>query len=144
MGTFLLYLELFHYSRLSVLTFVEDYPFGAIKSLNEDDVKFQMLFKKCIIACNVHEVCNVNFYRNWLTCVVNSPSFSFCFSSNPFMDFFISLFYMVLQFVDLNLLCLLHCFLKWWKKWSHQIHNPLVKRSCMKCHPTNHIYCNAR
>jgi hypothetical protein len=38
--TFFPYLELFHYFGLSVSTFVEDYPFGTIKSLKEDNVKF--------------------------------------------------------------------------------------------------------
>jgi len=36
--TILLYLESFHYSGLSVPTFVENYPFGTIKSFKADDV----------------------------------------------------------------------------------------------------------
>jgi hypothetical protein len=38
MKTFLSYLEFIQYSRLSVPTFVELYPFGAIKRIKEDDV----------------------------------------------------------------------------------------------------------
>jgi len=53
LGTFLPYLESLHYSRLSVRTFVEDYTFGSIRSLNKNDVKFQTLFEKCTIAYNV-------------------------------------------------------------------------------------------
>jgi hypothetical protein len=40
MKAFLLYLELLHYSRLIVPTFVELYPFDTIRSIKEDDVKF--------------------------------------------------------------------------------------------------------
>jgi len=40
MKTLLPYLEFFHYSRLSVPTFVELYHFGDIKSFKEDDVEF--------------------------------------------------------------------------------------------------------
>jgi hypothetical protein len=39
MGTFLPHLESLHYNKLSVPTFVEDYIFGAIRSLNENDVE---------------------------------------------------------------------------------------------------------
>jgi hypothetical protein len=53
MGTFLPQLESLHYSRLSVPTFVEDYTFGAIRSFNENNVKFQTLFEKCTITYNV-------------------------------------------------------------------------------------------
>jgi len=61
------YLKLFHYSGFSVPTFVENYPFGAIKRFKEDDVKFWMLFEKCTMAYNA------NFYRNQSTFVVSSP-----------------------------------------------------------------------
>ncbi len=37
---FLPYLKFFHYSGLSVPTFVELYRFGAIRSIKENDVKF--------------------------------------------------------------------------------------------------------
>jgi hypothetical protein len=40
MKTLLPYLEFLHYSGLNVPTFVELYPFGAIKSIKEDDVRF--------------------------------------------------------------------------------------------------------
>jgi hypothetical protein len=36
-----LYLELFYYSWLHITTFVEDYPFGAIKNFKENDVKLE-------------------------------------------------------------------------------------------------------
>lgn len=36
----------FHYSRLSVPTFVEDNPFGIIKSIIEDDIEYKTLFEK--------------------------------------------------------------------------------------------------
>jgi len=36
----LLYLKFFHYFGFSIPTFVENYPFGAIKRFKEDDVKF--------------------------------------------------------------------------------------------------------
>ncbi len=47
MKTFLQYLEFIHYSRLNVPTFVEFYPFNAIKSIKVDNVRFQTLFEKC-------------------------------------------------------------------------------------------------
>ncbi len=37
-GTFLPYLKSLHYFGLNVPTFVENYPFGTIKSFKEDDV----------------------------------------------------------------------------------------------------------
>jgi hypothetical protein len=46
--TIFMCLEFLHNSRLIVPTFVELYPFNAIRSLEEDDVKFEM-FKKCTI-----------------------------------------------------------------------------------------------
>jgi hypothetical protein len=74
---------------------VETYPFGSIESFKEDNVKFQMLFEKCTT------VYNVNFYRNQSTCIIRSLKFPLLFcSSNPFLVFFISLIYMVLQFLD--------------------------------------------
>jgi hypothetical protein len=45
MKTLLPYLKFFHYSGLSVPSFVELYPFGAIKSIKEDNIKFRMLLK---------------------------------------------------------------------------------------------------
>jgi hypothetical protein len=39
------YLNFFHYFGLSVPTFVELYPFGTIKNIKEDDVRFRTLFK---------------------------------------------------------------------------------------------------
>jgi hypothetical protein len=50
LGTLLPYLESFHYSGFNVPTFVENYPFGAIKSFKEDDVKFWTLFEKCTMV----------------------------------------------------------------------------------------------
>jgi hypothetical protein len=47
LGSLLPYLKLFHYSGFNVPTFVENYPFGAIRNLKEDDVKFWTLFEKC-------------------------------------------------------------------------------------------------
>jgi hypothetical protein len=40
MKILLLYLEFFHNFGLSVPTFVKLYPFGAIRSIKEGDVKF--------------------------------------------------------------------------------------------------------
>jgi hypothetical protein len=40
MKTLLPYLEFFYNSRLNVPTFVELYPFGTIKSIKEDNVRF--------------------------------------------------------------------------------------------------------
>jgi hypothetical protein len=40
MKTLFPHLEFLHYFGLNVPTFVEIYPFGAIKSINEDDVRF--------------------------------------------------------------------------------------------------------
>jgi len=53
MKTLLPYLKFPHYSRLNVPTFVELYPFNAIRSLKEDDVRFWMLCEKCTMACSV-------------------------------------------------------------------------------------------
>jgi hypothetical protein len=78
----------------SVPTFVEDYPFGSIKSLKEDNVKFRMLFEKCTM------VYNTNFLRNQSTCIVRSLNFPFFLFFKSILGFFISLIYMVLQFVD--------------------------------------------
>jgi hypothetical protein len=72
MKTLLMYLKFIHYFGLSVPTFVELYPFGTIKSLKEDDVKFQMLFEKCTMACST------NFCGNHSTSIVNSPNY-YCF-----------------------------------------------------------------
>jgi hypothetical protein len=44
--------QLFHYSRLNVPTFVEDNPFGTIKHVAKDDVKYNTLFEKCTNKCN--------------------------------------------------------------------------------------------
>jgi hypothetical protein len=35
-----------HYFRLSVPTFVEDNPFGTIRSIIEDDIEYKTLFEK--------------------------------------------------------------------------------------------------
>jgi hypothetical protein len=45
------FLEFFHYFGISVFTFVELSPFGIIRSIKEDDVRFQTLFEKCTMAC---------------------------------------------------------------------------------------------
>jgi hypothetical protein len=71
LGTLLPYLKLFHYFGFSVPTFVENCPFGATKSLKEDDVKFQTLFEKCTRAYNI------NFYRNSLISIVSNPNYPF-------------------------------------------------------------------
>ncbi len=47
LGTFFPHVELFHYSRFNVPTLVENYPFVAIRSFKEDDVKIWTLFEKC-------------------------------------------------------------------------------------------------
>ncbi len=73
------YLELnLQYFGFSVPTFVQFYPFGTIKCLKEDDVKFQMLFEKCTMACYA------SFYKNHSTSIVSSPIFFFC-SFLPFL-----------------------------------------------------------
>jgi len=72
MKTFLPYLKFFHYFGFCVPTFVELYPFGAIKSIKEDDVKFQTLFEKCTMACFT------SFYRNHSTSIVSSLNIFFC------------------------------------------------------------------
>jgi hypothetical protein len=45
MKTFFPYLEFLHNYRLNVPTFVELYPFGTIRSIKEDDVRFWTLLK---------------------------------------------------------------------------------------------------
>jgi hypothetical protein len=72
MKTLLPYLKFFHYFGLSVPTFVELYPFGAIRSIKEDDVRFRTLFEKCTM------VRSTNFYKNRSTFVVSSPNIFFC------------------------------------------------------------------
>jgi len=72
MKNLLPYLQFIHYFRFSVPTFVELYPFGAINSVKEDDVRFWMLVKKCIAA-----YC-VIFCRNCLTSIASSSNFLFC------------------------------------------------------------------
>jgi len=71
MNTFFLYLEFLHYSGLNLPTFVEFYHFGAIRSFNKNDVKFQTLFEKCTMACHT------SFSKNHLTFVISSPKFFF-------------------------------------------------------------------
>ncbi len=78
MKTILSYLEFFHYFKLCVPTFVELYLFGAIKSIKEDNVKFQMLSKKCTMAYSA------SFCRNCLTSVINNPN-NFFFSFLPML-----------------------------------------------------------
>jgi hypothetical protein len=72
MKTLLPYLKFFHYFGLSLPTFVELYPFNAIKSMKEDDVRFRMLFKKCTM------VYLANFCKNRSTSIVSSPNIFFC------------------------------------------------------------------
>ncbi len=72
MKNFLQYLEFLHYSGFSVPTFVEFYPFNAIRSLKKDNVRFRTLFEKCTMAYRT------SFYRNHLTFVVSNPNFLFC------------------------------------------------------------------
>jgi hypothetical protein len=125
--TFLPCLESFHYSRLNVPTFVEDYPFGTIKKFNEDNVRFWTLFEKCTM------VCKANFYRNWLTFIVNSLNFPFFFFLKLFLGSFhfrnlcdISIFglpQLLFVYSFKQLVCL---FLKRWKNWCHEIFGPLV------------------
>jgi hypothetical protein len=45
METLFPYLEFLHNSRLNIPTFVELYPFGTIRSIKEDNVKFWTLLK---------------------------------------------------------------------------------------------------
>jgi len=66
------YLELFHYFRLNVPTFVEFYPFGAIRRINKENVKFRTLFKKCTTTYFV------SFCRNCSTFLVSNPNILFC------------------------------------------------------------------
>jgi hypothetical protein len=94
--TFLPYLDFVHYYGLSVPTFVEFYPFGTIKSIKENDVRFRVLFKKCNMACFT------SFYKNHLA-LINSPNiFLLLFPSNSFLDFLISLIYMVSLFPNFH------------------------------------------
>jgi hypothetical protein len=72
MKIFFLYLKFFHYFRLKVPTFVELYPFNAIKRMKDDDVRFWMLFKKCTMAFSA------NFCRNYSTSIVSRPNILFC------------------------------------------------------------------
>ncbi len=72
MKTLITYFQFLHNSRLNVPTFVELYPFGTIKSIKEDDVRFWTLFKKCTMACST------SFCRNCLTSIINSPNILFC------------------------------------------------------------------
>jgi hypothetical protein len=72
MKTILPYLEFLHNFVFSVPTFVEFYPFGPIRIIKEDDVKFWILFGKCTMACFA------NFHRNRSTFVERSPNIIFC------------------------------------------------------------------
>jgi hypothetical protein len=72
MKTHLPYLKLFHYFGLNVPTFLEFYPFSAIRSIKETNVRFRTLFEKCTM------VCFTNIYRNCSTFVVNSSNILFC------------------------------------------------------------------
>ncbi len=136
MKTILLYLEFFHYSGLHVPTFMELYPFGTIKSIKEDDVRFQMLFQKCTMACST------NFYRNRSTSVVSSPNILFC-SFLPMLFWIISLIFMVNLFPNyynyylFEFFKLSMCpFLRKWKIGrklrSRQIHTQLLKPTWMR------------
>jgi hypothetical protein len=66
------YLEFLHYFRLSVPTFVEFYPFGAIRCIKENDVRSWTLFQKCTMASSS------NFYRNRSTFIISSQNVLFC------------------------------------------------------------------
>ncbi len=80
MKILLLYLKLnLHYFGFNVPTFVKLYPFGTIKNFKEDDVRSQMLLKKCTMAYYA------SFSRNRSTSIVNSPNFFFC-SFLPFLS----------------------------------------------------------
>jgi hypothetical protein len=83
MKTIFPYLEFLHNSRLIVPTFVELYPFSTIRSIKEDDVKFQMSFKKCTMAYFAI------FCINRLTSIESSPNILFC----SFLPFFFFGFY---------------------------------------------------
>jgi hypothetical protein len=69
--TFLPYLKFIHNSGLNAPTFVELYPFNAIRSIKEDDVRFRTLFEKCTMAYST------SFYKNCFTSIVSSPNILF-------------------------------------------------------------------
>ncbi len=70
-STIIPYLELFHQFGFNVPIFVEDNPFGTIRNIIEDDVKYKTLFEKCINKCNV------SFYKNTLKSIISSQNFPF-------------------------------------------------------------------
>jgi len=84
--------QLFHYSRLNVPTFVEDNPFGTIKHVTKDDVKYNTLFEKCTNKCDA------SFYKNTLTSIISSQHFPFLkiyifgWSNEPIHLFFYGFF----------------------------------------------------
>jgi hypothetical protein len=67
------YLELFHYARFNFPIFVENNPFGTIRNIIEDDVKYKTLFEKC------SDKCNVSFYKNTLKSIISSQFFPYFF-----------------------------------------------------------------
>ncbi len=72
MKTLLPYLKIPSLLWLIVPTFVELYSFGAIRSIKDNDVRFQMLFQKCTM------VYSTNFYKNCSTSLVSNPNILFC------------------------------------------------------------------
>jgi len=70
---FLSYLKFLHNYGLNVLTFVELYPFNAIKSIKENNVKFRTLFEKCTMAYST------SLCKNCFTFIVSSPNIFFYF-----------------------------------------------------------------
>jgi hypothetical protein len=96
MKALLSYSKFFQYFGLNVPTFVQLYPFNAIKSIKEDNVRFWTLFKKCTMAYSV------SFCRNCSTSVVRSPHIFFYSFLPIFLDFLISLIYMVSLFSNFH------------------------------------------
>ncbi len=72
MKTLFPYLKFLHNPKFSVPTFMEFYPFGTIRNIMEDDVRFWTMFKKCTMACFA------NFCRNHSTSIVSNPNIIFC------------------------------------------------------------------
>lgn len=71
MKIFFPYLEFLHYSKLSIPTFVEFYPFGTIRSLKENNVRFQTLVDNAPWPI-------MYFCKNHSTFLICSPNFIFC------------------------------------------------------------------
>ncbi len=135
MKTLISYLKFLHYIELNVFTFMELYPSSTIKSIKEDDVKFWTLFEKCTMACFA------SFCRNHSTFVIRSANFFWLLPSNVFLDFPISLIYMLSLFPAFHKYYLLifkkismHHFLRKWKIGNCQIHAQLLKPFWMRFH----------